>query len=119
MTLWEYRCQVERIIDGDTLELFVDKGFSDYSLITVRLSNLDTAEIYGRKKESEEYRQGQIHKEFVESWVDQHDDEEWSFIVKTEKDRTGKYGRYLAELHAGSSNLNKELIERFPEVERT
>lgn len=109
MTLWEYRAELDRAVDGDTLDLKVDLGFSIHNHIRVRLADVDTAEIYGVKKDSDEYQRGIEHKNFVEEWFEDKD----QLTVRTEKDRTGKYGRYIARVYADAECLNDRLIEEF------
>lgn len=119
MDLWKYRAEVERVVDGDTLDLRIDLGFG--VILTgdearVRLRYVDTAEIFGVSKDSEEYDAGQRHKAFVEHWVEAGGEEEWPFLVQTWKDdERGKYGRWLAVIerrHDGAI-LNEALVEEF------
>lgn len=116
MTVWRYRASVERVVDGDTLDVKIDLGFKTYKDVRVRLAEVDTAEIYGVPKESDEYKQGMIHKEFVEDWLPQNDD--WPIVVETEgDDDTGKYGRYLARIYrAEDEELNDAIKSEFPNV---
>lgn len=120
--LWTYRARVEAVVDGDTLDLTLDLGFG--TLLTgdegrVRLDGIDTGEIFGRAKESDEYQRGQTHKEFVEEWVtDARDayDGDWPFLVKTyDGDERGKYGRYIARIvsRANHDTLNDALVQTF------
>lgn len=121
--LYEYAAAVERVVDGDTIDLVVDLGF-DVSLdLRARLTGIDTAEIHFVSKESAEYRAGMRHKEFVEEWlqvgVDEYDGEH-PFLIETEKDQQGKYGRYLATVIRRSDGcvLNEALIEEFGDAVR-
>lgn len=125
MNLWRYRANVERVVDGDTLDLQVDLGFG--VILTgdearVRLLDIDTAEIYGAAKGSEEYETGQRHKEFVEAWVHDSDEADWPVLLETRKDdERGKYGRWLAIIHRQNDGavLNDDLIEKFGEAVRS
>lgn len=125
MELWQYRADVERVVDGDTLDLSIDLGFG--VILTgdearVRLRNIDTAEIFGTAKDSKEYTAGQRHKEFVEEWVAQGADEEWPFFVETQKDdERGKYGRWLAVINrrTDGASLNEDLVEEFGDTVRS
>jgi micrococcal nuclease len=129
MDLWQYRARVDRIVDGDTLDLVIDLGFGvrlTGDEARVRLRNIDTAETYGVSKDSEEYATGTRHKAFVEEWVARADaevdDEEWPLFVQTEKDdERGKYGRWLAVIHRRSDGavLNDDLVTEFGDVVRS
>lgn len=125
MDLWQYRAGVERVVDGDTLDLRIDLGFG--VILTgdearVRLRGIDTAEIYGSPTGSEEYTAGQRHKEFVEEWVAQVGDQEWPIFIETKKDdERGKYGRWLAVIKRRNDGavLNDGLVEEFGDTVRS
>lgn len=125
MDLWQYRADVERVVDGDTLDLRIDLGFG--VLLTgdearVRLRDVDTAEIFGVPKDSEEYVAGQRQKTFVQEWVAQAEDRDWPFFVQTWKDdERGKYGRWLAVLKRLNDGavLNDDLVDEFGEEVRS
>lgn len=115
-----YQCYVLRVVDGDTLDLVVDMGFKTRRTIRVRLGGLDTSEIYGVSRESDEYQSGIVHKEFVSEWTSRAElirDREWPFVVTTAK-QTGKYGRYVAVVVAKDSGevLNQALVDEYPDV---
>lgn len=90
--MYEYRGKVIRVVDGDTVVVNVDLGFKICSKIMVRLKQIDTPEIYSPKT-PEELVRGRKAKNFVEDMVLNK-----AIILKTYKDRTGKYGRYLADI---------------------
>lgn len=125
MDLWQYRADVDRVVDGDTLDLRIDLGFG--VILTgdearVRLRDVNTAEIYGTSKDSEEYAAGQQHKAFVEEWVADGADQEWPFFIETQKDdERGKYGRWLAVItrRTDEAVLNDDLVEKFGDTVRS
>lgn len=125
MDLWQYRADVERVVDGDTLDLRIDLGFG--VILTgdearVRLRGIDTAEIFGSPTDSEEYAAGQRHKEFVEEWIAQVGEQEWLFFIETRKDdERGKYGRWLAVIKRRNDGavLNDDLVEEFGDAVRS
>lgn len=113
MTLYEYRAELERVVDGDTYDFQVDLGFHVFTRIRIRMLGVDTAETYGVKKESDEYQRGMEHKRFVEEWLDEADE----IFIETEKDEQGKYGRWLARVYNESGeSLNVALQEEYPDV---
>jgi hypothetical protein len=70
----------------------VDLGFRTRKEVQVRIKGIDTAEIYGTPKSSDEHERGQEHSAFARAWFDANaGDEDWPFIVSTDKDH-GKYG---------------------------
>lgn len=125
MDIWQYRATVERVVDGDTLDLRIDLGFGvvlSGDEARVRLGGVDTAEISGVDRESDEFAQGQRHKAFVEEWVAGAGDPEWPLFVETAKDdQRGKYGRWLAtvERRRDGAVLNDALVEEFGDAVRS
>lgn len=125
MDIWQYRAQVERVVDGDTIDLKIDLGFGVFLTgdeARVRLRNINTAEIFGVPRGSEEYEAGKRHQEFVKEWVAEAGEEEWPFFVETWKDdERGKYGRWLAIIIRRNDEavLNDDLIEEFGEGVRS
>jgi len=106
--MYEYRAEVDRVVDGDTIDFTVDLGFHTFTKIRTRLSGVDTHETYGVSHDSEEFRLGKIETEFVEEWLDDADE----LFIETEK--TGKYGRWIAQVYNDSGeSLNVALIEEF------
>ncbi|AGM11201.1 endonuclease [Haloarcula hispanica tailed virus 2] len=109
------RARVERVVDGDTLDLIFDLGFRTYVHQRVRLRDVDTNEVYGVSHDSEEYEKGVEQSKFVKNWVFEAESagELWPFTVETRK--RGKYGRYLADVtrHSDGEDLAEALKARF------
>ena len=110
MSLYTYRATCKRVVDGDTLDLSIDLGLSTFRSERVRLYGIDTPETYGVKKDSEEYKAGLKSKQRVADLVTSR-----SLFVETHKDKTGKYGRYLATVwvvvDGTLMNVNETLVE--------
>ena len=81
---------VDRVVDGDTVDISIDLGFSLTKKERVRLAGIDTPE--SRTKDLAEKKMGYQAKDFLEM----HLMEAKRLTVKTEKD--GKYGRMLGWL---------------------
>ena len=116
--MYEYRSELLHVVDGDTVDVKVDLGFRIHREIRLRLAGIDTHEIHGVTTDSEEYQKGIREKEFVENWFSEADtgDVEWPLIIRSEK--TGKYGRYVAEVERQSDGaiLNEDLVAEFGEA---
>lgn len=108
--MYAYYATLEKVVDGDTLELNIDLGFKVFVKVRVRLLGVDTPEIYGVKKESEEYQKGMLASQFTKDWFAALGSK--GFLVKTEKDKQEKYGRWLATITSldGSKILNEDLL---------
>jgi len=91
--MFEYNARVVRVIDGDTLEVDIDMGFSTVlHKEKVRLLGIDTPEL--RAKDLDERKRAQEAKAFVEELLP----EGTEVVLRTKKDKKGKYGRYLADV---------------------
>lgn len=89
---YEYFAEVTRVVDGDTIDVDVDLGLNIHAHVRLRLQGVNTPEVFGVDKESDEFAEGIRAKRFVEAWVEACDRQ---VVVKTEKDKRGKYGRWI------------------------
>ena len=87
---WTYYATVTKIVDGDTIDVRVDLGFKISFEQRLRLARIDTWEVRGSERE-----QGLIAKARVEELTPVGS----QVVIRTEKDKTGKYGRYIAEVY--------------------
>lgn len=101
--LYFYHGIVTNIYDGDTIRVNIDLGFNTWMFDRkLRLYGIDTPEIRGEEREL-----GLQAKQFVNERIPVGT----SIQILTEKDSTGKYGRYLATVfYDGGKNLNEELL---------
>ncbi len=106
---YRYLAELDRVIDGDTLDVVIDLGFYIRIKERIRLEGVDTPEIYGVPQDSEEYRRGMEAKEYVERRLNENNN---MMIIETRK--LGKWRRWLAKVYLLDSGktLNEELIER-------
>jgi micrococcal nuclease len=104
--LYFYNAVVTSIYDGDTIRANIDLGFNTWIFNQkLRLVGIDTPEIRGKERP-----QGLLAKDFVIERIPVGSE----IYVMTQKDKTEKYGRYLATIFYGGSdmkNLNVELLE--------
>lgn len=119
---YTYRARVERVVDGDTLDMFVDLGFRIWAKLRVRLHSVDTPETYGVKKDSDEYARGKAATEFVTEWLGLKPDPITGLPPKSgevtitshdgKRLGQGKYGRWLVVVHnEKGESLNRALLE--------
>ncbi len=104
---YRYRAELGRVVDGDTIDAVIDLGF--YIKITerLRLSGLNTPEIYGVPEASDEHKRGMEAKSYVERRLEQNNHQ---MIVETGK--RGKWRRWITTVYLADSDesLNEELI---------
>jgi len=98
--------EVLRVVDGDTVDVLVDLGFSTHRKIRVRLDGIDAPET--RTRDAAEKLRGYAAK----SWLEEKLVQAKVVSIKTIKSgSTGKYGRYLGVLYADGVNLNQRMVK--------
>lgn len=107
--MYEYKVEVDRVVDGDTVDLFVDLGFSIKLKERFRLFGINAPE--SRTRDLEEKKRGLAATEFLKTLVHGAD----SLTVVTSKDSKGKYGRFLGTLYLNRGepeemNINDEMV---------
>jgi len=107
--MYNYTAKLDRVVDGDTMDVVIDMGFKITTNQRIRLAYIDTPETFRRKHGSEEYKAGMAAKEFVIRRLEENQN---TFIIDTMKN-TGKYGRYIGiiKLADSETTLNDELVE--------
>ena len=85
--MYEYRCKIRRVVDGDTVDVDIDLGFGMWiHNERIRLYGVDTPE--SRTRDLEEKKYGLLAKSFVLSYLP-----EGSYqTLVTVKDKAGKFG---------------------------
>jgi len=106
-TPYIYYARDVRVVDGDTYDLTVDLGFQISQRIRVRLRGIDTPEIYGVKKGSDEHTRGMEAKKYAEEELAGHA----RVVVRTHKDAKEKYGRYLADIYVEEGDVLHSLAD--------
>ncbi len=84
--IFTYKAAVEKIIDGDTLTVLIDAGFGISIEQKLRLRGIDCPEI--------DTAEGKAAKKFVEACLKGLE----CVVVKTYKDTSDKYDRYLSDI---------------------
>lgn len=91
--LYHYRAMANNVVDGDTVDLVVDLGFSIAFELRVRLLGINTPELHS--KVPSEREAALKAKERVSELVMKLRPE---LLIETVKDDQDKYGRYLARI---------------------
>lgn len=101
--MYKYNATVDRVVDGDTVDAFVDLGFSTWKKVRIRLMGIDAWE--SRTRDLEEKAKGLAAKEYLVELFKLYDNK---FVLQSHG--VGKYGRCLGELFVGEININEQLI---------
>lgn len=100
-SLYVYRAFVRRVFDGDTVTVNIDLGFGvvlqDQS---VRLLRINAPEIRGESREAGVRSRDALRERISNRWV----------VLRTEKDKREKYGRWLGEIWVGGVCINDWML---------
>ena len=104
--------EINRVVDGDTIDVTIDLGFDLYKKERVRVAGVDTPEKRTRDLEEKELGIDATNwlKEKLDGAISGDDD----LVIRTELvGGMGKYGRLLGWLYIGDStlSLNEQMIE--------
>lgn len=97
--MYKYNAQVVKVIDGDTLDLFIDLGFKVGFNTRIRMIGIDTPEKW--------HPYGKVVKAYLQQILEGNK----IFLDVTKKD---KYGRYLGVVYLNKNDedsVNDRLIE--------
>ena len=102
--MYEYRCVLRRVVDGDTIDVDIDLGFKVWlRKERVRLYGINTPE--SRTRNLAEKKLGLLAKKRLKELLQKN------FTIRTEKDGKGKFGRILGVPYVEGHNICEQLIE--------
>ena len=104
--------KINRVVDGDTIDVTLDLGFSLTKKERVRIAGVDTPE--KRTRDLEEKALGLDATNWLKGKLEETIKGDEELIIRTElKGGVGKYGRLLGWLYVGEStiSLNEQMIE--------
>jgi micrococcal nuclease len=106
MKLYNYLCTIDRVIDGDTVDVIVDMGFYLKQTVRIRLLNVNTPE-----RGEDEWS---IATEALKDLIKQGEKVDKNFWLSTHK--TGKFGRWLGMLVSYDKEIaiNLTMADRWP-----
>ena len=104
--------KINRVVDGDTIDVTIDLGFELYKKERVRVAGVDTPE--KRTRNLEEKALGLDATAWLKEKLEETIKGDEELIIRTElKGGVGKYGRLLGWLYVGDAtiSLNELMIE--------
>jgi micrococcal nuclease len=103
--MYEYACKVERVVDGDTVDVVLDLGFDIFHKCRVRLYGIDTPE--SRTRNLDEKARGKMAANYLKNAINNGT----KVVIQTKlKDSKGKYGRVLGDVVVDGLNINQTMI---------
>ena len=114
--MYEYKAIVERVVDGDTIDVIIDLGFKTWKKVRVRMEGINTPE--SRTRDLEEKKRGLAAKDRLVEIL-KYNGNQCTLKVSG----VGKFGRAIASVYVDTLspasnqssmtivNVNKQLIE--------
>ena len=90
--MYEYNATITRVVDGDTVDVVIDLGLGTSKLERLRLFGINAPETRGEERDV-----GLAAKQWLEAQLDMIG---FKVVIRTHKDKKGKFGRYLADIFA-------------------
>ena len=100
--MYTYKAKLDRIIDGDTVDAYIDLGFDISVHKRIRLAGIDSPE--SRTRDLEEKERGLASKQRLTDLL-----KDGEFVLESKE--VGKYGRVLGTLHIDDLNINETLVQ--------
>ena len=86
--MYEYKCTVAHIVDGDTVDILIDLGFKTFVLKRVRFDGINAPESRTKNKREK------VHGLYAKAWVKRMFAQATTITVLTKQEK-GKYGRLV------------------------
>lgn len=96
----QFPCRIERVVDGDTIDVLVDQGFHTFRDVRVRLAGIDAPET--RTRDLAEKERGLAAKARVEALCPVGSE----FWLRS--DEIGKFGRCIGDIQLPSDLPGRE-----------
>tara|TARA_B100000949_G_scaffold226157_1_gene231183 strand:- start:333 stop:821 length:489 start_codon:yes stop_codon:yes gene_type:complete len=98
----EYQCELIKVVDGDTIDCFIDLGFNLKTKKRIRYMGIDTWE--SRTRDLEEKKKGLAAKARNKALLEQG-------VFKLKSFGTGKFGRVLGEIFVDPDVVGEHINE--------
>jgi len=113
--MYHYPCKIIKVVDGDTVDVDIDLGFGVWMKNQrIRMYGIDAPE--SRTSNQTEKVYGVASKRFLEGMCDDKN----GLVLRTHKDKKGKFGRILGELWRttdyADQSINEYMIEKYHAV---
>ena len=89
--MYQYKVKLDRIIDGDTVDCYIDLGFDIQTKKRIRFAGINTPE--SRTRDLEEKKRGLAAKARLKEILEQASE------IHLDSQGLGKYGRVIGRIH--------------------
>ena len=100
---YRYPAIVTAVYDADTITVDINLGLEVWKRgEKIRLARIDAPEMKGKEKAA-----GTVSRDWLRSQILNR-----NVTIQTDKDKKGKYGRYIGEVFWGAINMSDALVKR-------
>lgn len=99
--MYDYRCEIIGVVDGDTVDCVIDLGFTIKMKRRVRLLGINAPEM--KQPTFEAAKQSRLALQMYFNTM-------MPVVVHTQLDKSDAFGRVLGTFFVGSLNVNQEMI---------
>jgi micrococcal nuclease len=103
---FEFKAQLVRVVDGDTIDADIELGFNIFMRDRIRLMGIDTPESRTRNLAEKSWGLAAKHR-LIELLAET----DGAFVLRTEEMSKGKFGRVLGTIMINGKDANQSLIE--------
>ena len=98
---YKYQAKVVEVYDGDTITADIDLGFGTWRLgEKLRLARINAPEVRGKEKARGLKSWAWLNERILNQTI----------TITTDRDKKGKYGRYIVEIQHNGENINDALV---------
>lgn len=102
LCLYCYLALVTSVYDGDTITVDIDLGLGVWKHSEkIRVAHINAPEVRGKERP-----EGLKSRDWLRERINGK-----QIIIKTLKDKKGKYGRYIGEIYLDGVNINDEIVK--------
>ena len=102
--MYNYNATVQRVVDGDTVVLDIDLGFTIHWKSSCRLWGIDTPEL--KSKDGAVRERAMVSKQYLVDKIPV------GSIVNINSKSLDKYGRPLVEIFFNDVNINEDIVSK-------
>ena len=99
--MFTYKAKIIKVYDGDTVTADIDCGFKIHFTEKIRLYGINAPEVRGKERP-----EGLKARDYLRELILNKE-----VVIKTRKDKKGKYGRYLGAIILDDVDINKKLVK--------